>query len=46
MKERKGNRCETVSTVDDNQRREKGKVAGVSFLSEITLVLRDKPEQR
>lgn len=40
-KERKRNRCETVSTVDNNQRCEtEAKVAGVIFLSEITLVQR------
>lgn len=44
MKERKGNRCEKVSTVDNNQRREtEEEVAGVFFLSDITLVQMHEP---
>lgn len=47
MKERKGNRCEKVSTADNNQRCEtETEVAGVTFLSDIALVQRHKPEQR
>jgi len=43
MKEREGNRCETVSIVDNNQRCEtEAEVAGVFFLSDITLVQRHK----
>lgn len=45
MKERKGNRCEKVSTVDNNQRFET-EVAGVTFLFDIALVQRHKPEQK
>lgn len=47
MKERKGNRCEKVSTVDNNQQREiEAKVASIIILSDITLVQRHEAKQR
>lgn len=46
-KREKGNRCERASTVDNNQRREtEAEVAGVIFLSDISLVQRHIPAQR